>query len=468
MSSARIIVWTDDDCRRIHEATLTLLEQTGVEAKYQPALDAFAAAGARVDGTRVRIDRGLVEKAIESAPRTWEVRSRGRDEVIELKDGNSYFGTGSDCIYVRDPETGQRRRILNADIEGLAALSEVLPNIDFVMSMGLPGDVPQEVDDVSAVAAMLRGTRKPLMVAPRNGFVMGHIKEMCAAAGGAESLMIYAMPAPPLQHDRDGLSKVMACAELNVPIAYASAPNCGTTGPRTMAGSAVIGGAEQLSGLVLSQHVNPGAPYMYGTGVGAMDMRTMTEAYCVPESMLAQSAQCDLARWYGLPSFNYAGFSDSKALDGQWASECAWSALAGGLSRATILHDVGFLDAGMQSSYESILFGDEMVGFTRAYMKDVATDDYAIDLDEIMAVGPGGNCLSSKYTRRHTRDFWIGSLIDRTMHDRWESEGAKTLNDRLSERVAELRAAERAFALTDAQAAEVEAIKERAGAERAE
>ena len=214
MSSARINVWTDDDCRRIHEATLTLLEKTGVEVRYQPALDAFAAAGARVDGTRVRFDRGLVEKALESAPRTWEVRSRGRDEVIVLEDGKSYFGTGSDCIYVRDPESGERRRITNADIEGLAALSELLPNIDFVMSMGLPGDVPQEVDDVSAVAAMLRGTRKPLMVAPRNGFVMRHIVEMCAAAGEAESLMIYAMPAPPLQHDRDGLSKVMACAEL--------------------------------------------------------------------------------------------------------------------------------------------------------------------------------------------------------------------------------------------------------------
>ena len=122
----------------------------------------------------------------------------------------------------------------------------------------------------------------------------------------------------------------------------------------------------------------------------------------------------------------------------------------------------------MQSSYESIVFGNEMCGFTRAYMKDVATDDYAIDLEEIMAIGPGGNFLASKYTRKHTRDFWIGDLIDRNMHDRWEKEGSKTLDDRLKERVAELRAAERAFVLTAAQAAEVEAIKERAGAERPE
>jgi trimethylamine---corrinoid protein Co-methyltransferase len=468
VSSARIDVWSDDDCTRIHEATLTLLETTGVEVRYQAALDLFKDAGARIDGTRVRVDRGLVEKALESVPRTWEVRSRGRDEVLELKDGNSYFGTGSDCIYIRDPETGERRRIMNADIEGLAALSELLPEIDFVMSMGLPGDVPQEVDDVSAVAAMLRGTRKPLMVAPRNGDVLKHIKEMCAAAGEAASLMIYAMPAPPLQLDKDGLSKVMACAELSVPIAYASAPNCGTTGPRSIAGSIVVGGAEQLAAMVLSQHVRPGAPYLYGTGVGAMDMRVMTEAYCVPESMLAQAAQSDLARWYGLPSFNYAGFSDSKCLDGQFAAETAWSALAGGLSRATILHDVGFLEAGMQSSYESIVFGAEMVGFTRAYMKDVATDDYAIDLDEIMAIGPGGNFLSSKYTRKHVRDFWLGDVTDRTMFDRWEKEGAKTLDDRLKERVAHLRASAAPFALTDAQHAEVEAIKERAGVERAE
>jgi trimethylamine--corrinoid protein Co-methyltransferase len=466
MTAARLVVWTDEECRRVHEAALGVLVETGVEVKWAPARELFAAAGARIDDTRVRLDAAAVERALASAPRSWTVRSRGRDEIIELRDGETYFGTGSDCLYVRDPDTHERRRILLDDVEGMAALCETLPDIDFVMSMGLPADVPQEVDDVSAALAMLKGTRKPLMVAPRNGFVLPHLKDMCNAAGGADSLMIYAMPAPPLQHDKDGLSKVAACAELEIPIIYASAPNCGTTAPRSIAAASVLNEAEVLSGLVLHQQVRPGAPFVYGTGVGAMDMRAMTEAYCVPESMLGQAAQCDLARWHGLPSFNYAGFSDSKTLDGQWAAECAWTALAGGLSRSTLLHDVGYLESGLQSSYESILFGAEMCGFARAYMKDVATDDEALALDEIAAIGPGGTFLATKHTRRHTRDFWLGSLIDRTMHDRWVTNGSLRLLERLEARVAELRAAPRGFALDTAVVAEIEAIMARAGEER--
>ena len=91
----------------------------------------------------MRIPARLVEEALASAPREWVVRSRGGGEPLVLRDGEVYFGTGSDVLYVCDPESGKRRRALQADVEGMAALCEVLPNIDFVMSMGLPEDAPQ-------------------------------------------------------------------------------------------------------------------------------------------------------------------------------------------------------------------------------------------------------------------------------------------------------------------------------------
>ena len=101
---------------------------------------------------------------------------------------HTYFGTGSDCLYVRDPESGLRRRALVADIHGMAALSELLPNIDFVMSMGLPEDVPQEVDDLAQFAAMLRGTRKPLLLSARDGRILAAMQEMAAACGRGTEL----------------------------------------------------------------------------------------------------------------------------------------------------------------------------------------------------------------------------------------------------------------------------------------
>ena len=469
MSAARLVVWNDEDCRRVHEATLRVLAEIGIDVRYQPALEVYAAAGARVDRGRVRFDANVIDKALAGAPRSWAVRSRGRDEVIELKNGNTYFGTGSDCLYYRDPDSGERRRVQTADIEEMAALCEQLANIDFVMSMGLPEDAPLATDDLSAVRAMLAGTRKPLMVAPRNGYVVKAIKDMCAAAGASDSFMIYAMPAPPLMHDKDGLTKLHACAEHEVPVIWAPAPNAGSTGPRSIAATAVVGNAETLAGLVYHQQVRPGAPFVYGTGVGAMDMRTAVDAYTTPESPLGQAAEEDLCRWYGLPSFNYAGMSDSKTLDEQWALEYGLTVMMGGLGRGTLLHDVGYLESGLQSSCESIVFGDAAVGYARAFMKDVPTDDEALALEEIMQVGPGGNHLARKYTRRHLRDFWYDELFDHSVYDRWvaQPKERRTMLGRVKARVKELRST-RAFTLNADTLAELELIMNAAGKERAE
>ena len=448
VNSARLTIWGEDACRRVHEATLAVLAETGVDVRYAPAVEIFDRAGAQVDGTRVRIPATLVEGALASTPRGWRLKPRGGDTApLVLDAGHSYCGTGSDVLYIRDPDTRERRRVRKADVEGQAALCERLPNIDFVMSMGLPEDVPQEIDDVAQVDAMVRGTRKPLLVAPRDGHILGRMKEMCAVAGEADSFGIYAMPVPPLMFDEDGASKVIACAELDIPVIWAPAPNAGTTAPASITSVIVVANAEVLAGLVLSQAVKPGAPFIWGVGVGAMNMRTMNEVYASAGPIQGYQAQTDLARWYDLPSFSYAAHSDSKTLDQQWSAEAAITAVTGLLSRATLLHDVGYLEAGLQGSYESILFGDELIGYTKAFMSELGVDDEALALEEIEAVGPGGSHLARPYTRRHYREIWQSDLLDTSRHDHWADEGSPTLLDRLKARVAALRAEPRAFEL---------------------
>lgn len=465
MNEARLTIWDDDACKRVHEATLEVLADTGIEVRYAPAVEIFAKAGAKVDGTRVRIPSELVEAAIAGAPRDWTIKPRGGGTAPLVLDAHhSYCGTGSDVLYVCDPDTRERRRVRKADVEGMAALCEKLPNIDFVMSMGLPEDAPQAIDDLAQVDAMVRGTRKPLLVAPRDGHILVKMKEMTALAGEADSFGSYAMPVPPLLFDEDGASKVIVCAELDVPLIWAPAPNAGTTAPASIPAVIVVANAEVLAGLVLSQAVKPGAPFVWGVGVGAMNMRTMNEVYSSAGCFQGHQAQTDLCRWYGLPSFAYAGHTDSKALDEQWSAEAALTAILGKLSRGTLLHDVGYLECGLQSSYESIVLGDHLIGYARAFMSPLPVDDEALALDEIKAVGPGGNHLSRPYTRKHFRQIWQSDLLDTTPHGRWEAEGSLTLLDRLRARVAALRAEPRAFELDatakaglDAVLAEVEA-----------
>ena len=111
----------------------------------------------------------------------------------------------------------------------------------------------------------------------------------------------------------------------------------------------------------------------------------------------------------------------------------------GGLSRATLLHDVGYLESGLQSSLDAIVLGDELIGWVRAFMADLAVDDESLAVAEIEAVGPGGNHLARPYTRTHFRRFWRPSLLDQSVYERWHAEGATTLAERVSERVEELR-----------------------------
>lgn len=446
MGSVSMQLWSKDECAAALDAVFEILETVGVEVRHPPALEVFAAAGAEIDGSRVRIPRECVRRALDSAPKTWEVLGRGTSAGMELSAGTGpYYGTGSDLVFVIDPQTGDRRRAALSDVESNARLIDRLPNLDFAMSMALPSDVPVEVDDVAQCGAMLLGTQKPLMLAPKDGTSVRVMAEMVELCGDRSSLLIYAMPSPPLTHDAHGLTKVMVCAELDLPVIYAPAPSGGATSPLSIAGGVVVGIAEVLSGLVVHQQVKRGAPFVFGCGYNVLDFRTVNNCYVTPESFLGLQAGCDMARFLDLPSFSYAGVSDSKALDMQLAADAALTAVLGGLSRATLLHDAGYLETGLCSSEESMVLADDLIGFVRSYMKEVATHELDQALEEVRAVGPGGSFLARSHTRRRCRNLWRSELFDHLNHQRWIDAGALTLERRLTQRCAMLRSTSQGF-----------------------
>ena len=449
MNRATLRVWEDDACARVHRASVALLVRTGVEMKDDRARELCAAAGAAVDGRRVRLPAGLVDDALASAPRTWTLRPRrGETAPLELRDGAGYVGSGPDCLYVSDPETGTRRRALLADVEAAARVAEALPNVDFAMSMALPDDVANEVVDVVQFGAMLRGTRKPIVVSsPFGGETLYTMHEMAAACGEAGSFACLAMSSPPLQLDDVCCSKALACADLDVPLVLAPSVSAGAQGPASLSACVAVANAEVLAGLVVNQLGKAGAPFVMGVGTGVMNMQYAVEVYNSPGVFLGNQAHLDLIRWYGLPSWHYAGHSDSKLLDEQWALEVGIATIMGALSRATLLHDVGYLESGLQSALEGLVLGDEVAAYARALLAELPVDDEALALAEVEAVGPGGNHLGTRMTRQSFRDFWRASLIDQSTYDRWFAAGSQTLLERVRARLAEILSAGPAFSL---------------------
>jgi len=363
-------VLSSKQIKEIHLASLKILEKTGVKVFDQEAIALLKKAGSNVvEGNIVRILPRLVEEALSGATSKITIYNREGKPSLFLEEGRVYFGTGSDCPNIIDLFTGKRRSAVKEDIAKLSLFCDYLPNIDFIMSVCCASDIPPAVSDRHHFEAMVLNSKKPIIFTAYDKCGFEDILEMATAVTGNPEelqehpfLILYDEPTSPLQHSKPALQKLLLAAEKNIPVIYNPAIMAGATGPVTLAGLLATGNAEILSGLVMHQLKQKGAPFIYGVGFDVMDMSTTIDAYAAPETLLMDAAACDLARYYNLPIFSLGGVSDSKILDQQAGVEIALSCLMGGLSGANLVHDVGYLESGMTSSYESILLNDEIIG----------------------------------------------------------------------------------------------------------
>jgi trimethylamine--corrinoid protein Co-methyltransferase len=169
-----------------------------------------------------------------------------------------------------------------------------------------------------------------------------------------------------------------------------------------------------------------------------MDMRAAQICYASPEFQLTKAAIAQLGRWYGLPTWGYAGCSDAKVLDEQAAVEAMLAVLMAKLSGANLIHDVGYMESGLTASFELIVLTDELVALADNLMKGIDINDETLMLDEIHTVGPGGHFMDTDQTLKRFRDFWYPSLLDRGRREQWLAAGGTTLGQRLNARVKEI------------------------------
>jgi trimethylamine--corrinoid protein Co-methyltransferase len=399
-------------------------------------------AGAWESNGRLKIPENLVTDAIDNAPSRIPMHDRLGNLTMPLELGKVFFGAGSDTTFTLDVETGERRRTTAQDVEDIARLCDALDNIDFVMSMGNPSDVP--VDDlyIHEFVGMIRGSVKPnVYTAKDRGDVEDIYRIAVAAAGGEQDLrekpffLLYAEPISPLMIIEESLQKLIFCAEKGVPSGYIPSPNTGGGGPITLAGALALGNAECLVGLVIAQLLNPGTPYIYGMNTAAMDMKTTIISYGCPEWPLGMMAQMDLARYYNLPAWSAAGATDSKVVDAQAGIEMTFSILANFLARATLVHDVGYIEYGSTSSMEALVIADEIIRETRFLVEGVEVSPRTLALDATGRVRPGGGYLTDDHTLENWRwAQWHPDLIDRKRYDDWVEEGSKDMFTRANER----------------------------------
>jgi trimethylamine--corrinoid protein Co-methyltransferase len=457
---------TESQMQDLHLAALEVLRRTGIRFHHPQVVATLRQAGAFVtDGSLVKFPAALVDDAIASAPRRIIMCDRNGEPAAFLEGTKVHFGTGSDCLYLLDPETGAHRAFTQADLIDGYRLCDALPNIHFVMSVGIPADTDPALTYDVQMALMLEHTTKPIVFVTDDRVSCQRAIDMAAAvAGGHEALveqqriLLYSEPSSPLQQSETALDKLLLMAEVGLPVVHSPAPLMGGTGPITMASGLALSLAEILSSLVVHQLKHRGAPFVFGAGLHHMDMKSAQICYGSPEFQLTKSAIAQLGRWYGLPTWGYAGCTDAKVMDEQAATEALLSVLMAKLSGANLVHDVGYIESGLTTSFEMIVLTDELVNMTDHLMKGIEISDGTLMLDEIHCVGPGGHFMDTDQTLRRFRDFWYPSLLDRGRREQWLEQGSTTLGQRLKARVQEILAEHRPQALDADKIAKIQEI----------
>jgi trimethylamine--corrinoid protein Co-methyltransferase len=442
-----ISLLSEEQCQMVHQNSIKILEQTGVRVYHERARTLLADHGATIsDDNLVFITGEMVEKALTHPPSQIQLYKRGTKQThVNLSGRNVNFGTGSDCLNYLDPRTDQRRPFTTPDLIDSIRVVDALPELGFCMSMGIPSDLGEDNTYIHQFALMLEHTTKPIVFVCNDDNDCRLIANMAAAAAGGlddlkeyPTLLLYSEPSTPLQHSPTATAKLLFMAENHLPIVHSPAPMMGGTSPITMAGGLALGNAEILSSLVIHQLHNKGAPFVYGSGLHHMDMKTTISVYGAPEFQLARIAVAEMGQYYNLPTWGYAGHSDSCIMDEQAAADAAFSVLIAYLGANNLVHDVGYLEGGLTTSPEMIVFTAEMISMMGRFREGFGLSESDFALDVIDQVGPGGDFLSADHTYKHFRSFWQPELFTRQRVQEWIADGSLSLGDRLKQKTVTL------------------------------
>jgi trimethylamine--corrinoid protein Co-methyltransferase len=416
---------------QIHEASIHLMEKIGMRVGGQRALKLFMDHGAAVspDGL-VKIPGSLLDKALETVPKELSLYNRAGEPTMTIGENNHvYFGCHADMLEIVDPFTGKVRDFVKRDIELMGKIGDYLPNIHFVLSVGLARDVPPEIQTLTSFFETVKNFSKTINFSTNDIQSLQQVIDLAAIVAGGHNqleqkpfIFNYCEPIPPLNHPEESTEKLTISAKNRIPVVYMPYCMMGGTSPQSFAGSLVQCNAEVLTGLVLTQLVNEGAPFIYGAMPSIMDMKSTIGSYGAAEFHLLVAGASEMADYYGLPFYGTAGCTDAKQMDEQAVAEATIEIFSSILSKANLIHDVGVADHCNNVCPELVVLSDEIIETIKHFTQGITVDSQELALGVIKKVGPGGAYLTEDHTMKNFKKIYYSSLFSRKMHNPDQSE----------------------------------------------
>jgi len=434
-------IFSEDEIESIHEASLKVLRDTGMDIQSPRAVEVLRKAGASIDsdGKRVRFESGFIMEKIATTPSEFTLHGRYKERHVHVG-GRSVINTMvSSAPNVSDLERG---RILGnfEDYTNLIKLGEMLNTVHAFGGYPVePCDLDVSVRHLQAVSAASRLTTKPLF-----GYAIGSERmldaiEIVRIGRGIDKETLLKEPSittvvnanSPLVYDKALLEGAIEMAEHNQPVIYTPFTLAGAMAPITVAGALVQQNAEALAGLAFHQCVNSGAPAMYGSFTSNVDMKSGSPAFGTPEYTQATIASGQLARKYKIP-LRASNANASNAPDEQSVYESQmslWACLLGQVN--FILHGHGWIEGGLCASYEKVILDAEMNQMMEAFLQPALVNKDTLGVEAIAEVGPASHFFGAKQTmERYETEHYNPLLSDWRNFESWRDAGSETATQR--------------------------------------
>lgn len=433
---------TEEQLDAIHEQAIRILQEIGTEVLDERARALLAEAGQTVEGTRVRWDRSFVEAMVAKAPSSFSLHGRDPARTITIGEGRPVLAPVGGSPFASDLDDGRREGTI-ADHDRLVRLAHAADLLSCLQGGTVETvDLPVHTRHLDMEYSLIRWSDKPYVSYGTAGWKSKDAIDMAAIAHGGRdaierepALMIVVNPNSPLIWDTRMVQALMVAAEANQPIVVTPFLLAGGTAPVTMAGALSIQVAEALSGVALAQLVRPGVGCLFGSFFTALDMRTGSPAFGMPEAILAIFAGRQLADRYGLPYRGGGGFSSGNAVDGQTAAESVaslWATMLAGTD--FVLHAAGWLEGGLVASYEKLAFDLEVLRQMERIREGVALDEDELAYDAIAEAGPGALFLASPHTMARFKDsLYMSPTFLTTDFATWDAGGRQTIEVRANQ-----------------------------------
>jgi trimethylamine--corrinoid protein Co-methyltransferase len=460
-TSVKMNVFSEDQCKELVFAATEAMWRTGTDFHDSESLEIMKKGGCWVDGNRVRIPAHITERSLRTCQKHVVLcNSRTGARELFLEGGNSYFGSGPCTPFTRNPFTGDRHRATRESVGWATKVLDALPNIDYAMSLGIVQDVPLLIADRHEFEQQILNTDKPIITVCADQWGQEDCIKMAEIVAGGEDelrrnpfICLYAEPISPGVHCKEAAQKMVTGAKKSLPTIYTPCIMAGGTAPATMSGVMVQGLCESLSGLVLSQCTNEGAPFIMGGVYTILDMGSTIFSYGSSELHILLAGLADVAHYLKIPMFGTAGCTDSVIIDEQAGVEAALSMAMTNMSGANLNHDTGYSEYGTTSNLDLVVIADEVLGRARRITAGIEVTDETLDLEEIEKTGPGGSFKpieldadlnelfaddDDDYKPKDPRVDYKTRLVNRASREIWEKGGSKSLTQVANEKVQDI------------------------------